>query len=157
MASEEDARASQQRIDPRVPGVVPGIVALGIHWTIMGQFYVPLQRSEESLAWHATIPSGAGSPRHIHLTQDENVYVLEGRLDAKLEDGTHTAGPGDLIRLPRGRPHALVNSSKGTVRCLHWVTPPRKLWELLIVLNNVRDRAEIARLGAEHEVYFLPD
>ena len=53
----------------------------GISWNILGQTYVPKQVSENSFSWHATFPPGTFVPPHIHPTQDEFVYMLEGRMD----------------------------------------------------------------------------
>ncbi|GLZ06393.1 cupin [Actinomadura sp. NBRC 104412] len=47
-------------------------------------------------------------PRHVHANEDEAFYVLEGRLAATLgDDTTLSAGPGELMFLPRGIPHSL--------------------------------------------------
>src|SRR5262249_40069453 len=50
----------------------------GIVWNILGQTYVPKQVSESSFSWHATLPPGTFVPPHIHPTQDEFIYMLEG-------------------------------------------------------------------------------
>src|SRR3984957_17544281 len=57
----------------------------GIVWNILGQTYVPKQVSENSFAWHATFPPGTFVPPHIHPTQDEFIYMLDGRFDLVLE------------------------------------------------------------------------
>ena len=54
----------------------------GIVWNILGQTYVPKQLNEVSFAWHATLPPTTFVPPHIHPTQDEFIYMLEGRMDA---------------------------------------------------------------------------
>ena len=56
----------------------------GISWNILGQIYVPKQHAESSFSWHATFPVGTFVPPHIHPTQEEFVYMLEGRLDVIL-------------------------------------------------------------------------
>ena len=53
----------------------------GIVWTILGQTYVPKTLSESVFSWHATFPPGTSVPPHIHPTQEEFIYMLEGRLD----------------------------------------------------------------------------
>ena len=53
----------------------------GISWNILGQTYVPKQLSENSFAWHATFPPGTFVPPHIHPTQEEFIYMLDGRFD----------------------------------------------------------------------------
>jgi quercetin dioxygenase-like cupin family protein len=54
----------------------------GITWNILGQTYVPKQVSENSFSWHAIFPPGTFVPPHIHATQDEFIYMLEGRFAA---------------------------------------------------------------------------
>ena len=63
----------------------------GIAWNILGQTYKPKQRGETSFAWHATLPDGTFVPPHIHPTQDEFIYVLEGRFDLVLDGQDHVA------------------------------------------------------------------
>ena len=83
----------------------------GISWNILGQIYVPKQHSENSLSWHATFPVGTFVPPHIHPTQDEFVYMLQGRLDVLLDGQEGFAEPGDLVRLPKGIAHGLFNKT----------------------------------------------
>src|SRR5262245_62689980 len=66
----------------------------GIVWNILGQTYVPKQVSESSFSWHATFPPGTFVPPHIHPTQDEFIYMLEGRLDAVIDGKEFTAKIG---------------------------------------------------------------
>jgi mannose-6-phosphate isomerase-like protein (cupin superfamily) len=94
-----------------------------ISWNILGQTYVPKTLSEDSFSWHATFPPGTFVPPHIHPTQDEFIYMLEGRLDLVLDGQESVATAGDLIRLPRNQPHGLFNKSDATVKCLFWVAP----------------------------------
>ncbi len=101
-----------------------------ISWNILGQTYVPKSLSEESFSWHATFPPGTFVPPHIHTTQDEFIYMLEGRLDLVLDGAESHALPGDLIRLPRNVPHGLFNKSESTVKCLFWVAPTARLYDL---------------------------
>jgi hypothetical protein len=72
----------------------------GLAWHILGQTYKPLQVSESSFAWHALLPPGTFVPPHIHPTQEEFIYVFEGRFDLLLDGQPSNASAGDLIRLP---------------------------------------------------------
>src|ERR1700751_2407629 len=83
----------------------------GIVWNILGQTYVPKQVSEISFSWHATFPPGTFVPPHIHPTQDEFIYMLDGRLDLGPEGRDFVATSGDLIRLPMQIPHGIFNKS----------------------------------------------
>jgi quercetin dioxygenase-like cupin family protein len=128
----------------------------GLAWHILGQTYKPLQVSESSFAWHALLPPGTFVPPHIHPTQEEFIYVFEGRFDLLLDGQPSNASAGDLIRLPRGIPHGLFNHSQADITCLFWVSPTRRLWDLFRAINNILDPAEVVRLAALHEVNFLP-
>ena len=57
----------------------------GMVWHILGQTYTPLQVTESSFSWHALLPPGTFVPPHIHPTQDEFIYVFEGRFDLVLD------------------------------------------------------------------------
>ena len=128
----------------------------GISWNILGQTYVPKHRSEHSFSWHATFPVGTFVPPHIHPTQDEFIYVLEGRFDLLIDGKDFVGTAGDLIRLPQQIPHGIFNKTDQAVKCLFWVSPTRKLWDLFNQIDNVPDPSEVVRLAAQHEVYFLP-
>ena len=60
--------------------------------------------SEQSFSWHATFPPGTFVPPHIHPTQDEFIYMLEGRLDFLLDGREYFATAGDFVRLPMQHP-----------------------------------------------------
>src|SRR5499427_4132110 len=102
--SNREARSMQ----PMTAGITKAGTGIdGIVWNILGQTYVPKQVSEDSFSWHATLPPGTFVPPHIHPTQDEFIYMFEGRLDCVLEGRDFSALSGDVIRLPMGIPHGL--------------------------------------------------
>ena len=129
-----------------------------ISWNILGQTYVPKTLNEDSFSWHATFPPGTFVPPHIHTTQDEFIYMLEGRLDLVLDGQESFATAGDLIRLPRNIPHGLFNKSDATVKCLFWVSPTRRLYDLFWGIHSMANQnpADVVALAAKHEVDFLP-
>jgi quercetin dioxygenase-like cupin family protein len=131
----------------------------GIRWNILGQAYVPKQLSEHSFSWHATFPPGTFVPPHIHPTQDEFIYMLSGRFDLMLDGQDQIAEPGDLIRLPLGIPHGIFNKTDTDVKCLFWVSPSRRIYDLFWALHNLGptpDPAQVVAISAAHEVDFLP-
>lgn len=133
----------------------------GIAWNVVGQTYVPKLCSDNTFIWHATVPADTFVPPHVHPTQDEWIYVLEGNLevDFGFESGNVTAnkaGPGDLIRMPMGKAHGVYNRSGKGASCVFGVAPARKLFELFGALDGVTDPEELTRLSALHEVDFLP-
>ena len=129
-----------------------------ISWNILGQTYVPKTLSEDSFSWHATFPPGTFVPPHIHPTQDEFIYLLEGRLDLVLDGQESFASAGDLVRLPRNVPHGLFNRSEATVKCLFWVAPTGRLYDLFWAIHSMpqQNPAEVVALSAKYEIDFLP-
>ncbi len=141
----------------------PGITRAGegldhIAWNILGQTYVSKSISEHAFAWHATFPPGTFVPPHIHPNQDEYVYMFEGELEMMIEGRLAIAKSGDLVRMPMGLPHGISNKSDYTVKCLFWVTPTGRLYDLFWAIHNMPEQspAEVVALAAKHEVDFLP-
>ncbi len=141
------------------PGITKANTGLdGIVWNILGQTYVPKQLSEDTFAWHATFPPSTFVPPHIHPTQDEFIYMLEGKMDAWLDGKDFVATAGDLIRMPKNIPHGLFNKSDQTIKCLFWVTPTRKLYDLFWAIHSMKEQnpPDVVALSARYEVNFLP-
>ena len=130
----------------------------GIVWNILGQTYVPKSLSDSQFSWHATFPPGTFVPPHIHPTQDEFIYMFEGRMDAVIDGREYVATAGDLIRLPMNIPHGLFNKSEQPIKCLFWVTPTRKLYDLFWAIHGMKEQnpPDVVALSAKHEVVFLP-
>ena len=55
-------------------------------------------------------------------------------------------------------PHGLFNKSDQPVKCLFWVTPTRKLYDLFWAIHNMREQNpdDVVKLAAEHNIHFLP-
>ena len=113
---------------------------------------------EHSFSWHATFPPDTFVPPHIHPTQDEYLYILEGRLDLWLDGEETSASPGDFVRLPMGKPHGIFNKSGQTAKCLFWVSPTGKLYDLFWGIHNMKEQnpPDVVALSAKHDVEFLP-
>lgn len=130
-------------------------------WNVVGQVYTPKLHTPNVMIWHAQIPDGTFVPPHIHPTQDEWIYVLSGALEVEFghDEGnltTHKAGPGDTVRMPKGKSHGIFNRSGSEAACVFGVAPARKLFDLFGVLDGVTDPEELVRFSALHEVDFLP-
>jgi mannose-6-phosphate isomerase-like protein (cupin superfamily) len=144
---------------PMTAGITKAATGLeGISWNILGQIYVPKHVTADSFSWHATFPPGTFVPPHIHPTQDEFIYMLEGRFDLVLDGQEMVAHPGDLVRLPRGIPHGIFNKTDTAVKCLFWVSPTRRLYDLFWGIHSMKEQnpPEVVALSAKHEVDFLP-
>src|SRR3712207_6738003 len=65
---------------------------------------------------------GKTTPLHLHPDSDETAYVLEGELLLHIDGVEYTAGPGAVVYVPRGTPHALLVTSE-VARSIWVVTP----------------------------------
>lgn len=153
-------KTEETTMSAMAPGIAKAREGLDeICWNILGQTYVPKQKTEECFTWHATLPPGTFVPPHIHPDQDEFLYILEGRFDFLLDGKETFAEPGDLVKLPRGIPHGIFNKSGSTIKTLFWVTPTAQLYDLFWALHNLgpdADPAEIVAVSAAHAIDFLP-
>jgi quercetin dioxygenase-like cupin family protein len=57
-------------------------------------------------AFENITPPGTGVPLHMHPTDDETLFVEQGRLSCVLGERRFVAGTGDSVRLPAGTSHA---------------------------------------------------
>jgi quercetin dioxygenase-like cupin family protein len=142
-----------------IPGITPaGQGTDGTVWSILGHTYYPKNHSESCFAFETYDPPGTFVPPHIHPTQDEFIYMFEGRMDAQIDGRDFVATAGDLIRLPMNIPHGLFNKSEQPIKCLFWVTPTRKLYDLFWAIHGMKEQnpPDVVALSAKHEVVFLP-
>jgi quercetin dioxygenase-like cupin family protein len=90
-------------------------------WWTDGRVDVKLSTPECGM-WLWEARRGAAAPLHLHRNEDEQFLVLDGRARFVVGDETLEAGPGDLVFLPRGVPHAYLIVSE-TARVLGSATP----------------------------------
>ena len=128
----------------------------GTVWNILGHTYWFKALGESAFSFETLDPPGSFVPPHIHPTQDEFIYVLEGTFDLYLDGAWHKASVGDLVCMPMGKPHAYYNRTDAPNRAIFWVSPSRKLKELFDSLHDLTDPQEVVRRSAACEVDFLP-
>ena len=128
----------------------------GTVWNILGQTYYLKESCDSSFSFEVEGEPGTFVPPHIHPTQDEFIYCLEGEMELILAGSTHILPTGGMARMPMGIPHGYKNIGNRLVRSLFWVSPTRKLHELFTLIHNVPDPAEVVRIAATCEVDFLP-
>jgi quercetin dioxygenase-like cupin family protein len=66
---------------------------------------------------------GGGPPPHIHTSDDEFFYVLDGAFEIRIGDEVHTLGPGGFAYVPRGTVHNFRNTADRPSRILVGFTP----------------------------------
>jgi quercetin dioxygenase-like cupin family protein len=137
-----------------------GITAAGsgqndIVWNVLGHRYLLKAHCDSCFCFETLDPPGTFVPLHIHPRQDEFIYMLDGTFDLQLGDAKVQAGPGDLVRMPMGVPHAYYNNTDLPTRALFWVSPAGRLKALFDALHDLTDIDEAIRLSALHEVDFV--
>lgn len=71
-----------------------------------------------------TAPPGFPGPAlHVHRSEDEGMFVLEGSLTVQAGDRRDELGPGGFVWHPRGIPHGFCNASDEPARFLGLVVP----------------------------------
>jgi mannose-6-phosphate isomerase-like protein (cupin superfamily) len=53
-----------------------------------------------------------GPPLHIYCTQNEDLYVLEGHYEFRVDDRTFEGGPGTFAHFPMGSVHTFRNTAE---------------------------------------------
>ena len=84
-----------------------------------------------------------GVPPHIQHLEDEAVIILEGSYTFQVGDQTLQCGPGEVVYVPRGVPHALENTGTKPARMLILQAPGgiheqyfAEAWEPIEDLSN---------------------
>ena len=142
-----------------VPGITPaGEGQDGVAWNVLGHRYYLKADGESTFSFETYDPPGTFVPPHIHPTQDEFIYMLEGRFDLVIDGKDFVATAGDLIKLPMQIPHGIFNKTDQTVKCFFWVSPTRQLYDLFWAIHSMKEQnpPDVVALSAKHEVMFLP-
>lgn len=107
-----------------------------------------------SLVEHWLPARGLGAPLHAHAREDEYSYVLEGRLGAQLGEEVVEAGPGEVVRKPRGQEHTFWNAGDEPVRFLELISPAgfENYFRELAPLLAAGDRPGVQEVAARYEL-----
>ena len=70
-----------------------------------------------------TMPPQVGPPAHIHHTQEETFYVVEGEIEFAIDGTTTRATAGSVLRISRGVLRDYRNVGSGTARVLVLFAP----------------------------------
>ena len=90
------------------------------------------------------------APLHLHHSDDEAWYVLEGVLRVRRGDEVAEAGVGESVLVPHGIPHTYWNGSAGPLRYLLVMTP--RIHQLIEAIHASTDR-EAASMRALFQKY----
>lgn len=64
------------------------------------------------------VPAGYGVPPHVHDSDDEAFFVIEGALTLDTDDGPRVAEAGSFVHLPAGIRHGFRNETSGLTRLI---------------------------------------
>ena len=95
------------------------------------------------------------APRHVHHSDDEAWYVLEGTLRVQAGENEIEAPAGSAVLVPRGSPHTFWNPGPARVRYLLIMTP--NVFSLIEGIHALKDRtpASLQQLFREHDSELL--
>ncbi len=98
---------------------------------------------------------GDGPPQHIHKTEDEAFYVVEGEIKVLVGERTFTATAGSFVVIPRGTVHAFSRVGQEPAKVLAIFTPAgfEKFFEEAVDLDVTDTEAYVARGRALAEKY----
>ncbi len=133
--------------------------------TLAGQplaFLVTGQDTRHTSMFEWTVPAGFSTGLHVHRTQEETFYVLEGDCEWQIGDELVHAKPGTYVFIPPGVPHNIGNASDKPARMLMTVSPPghehyfEELGEIVArggapdsnVITDLRSRYDTDQLSA---------
>ncbi len=75
------------------------------------------------------VPPGVGPSLHLHETEEEQFYVIDGELDYQVGDESFRASSGDFVHIPRGTLHRFTNAGSRPAKLLATFGPGTGLEE----------------------------
>jgi quercetin dioxygenase-like cupin family protein len=105
---------------PPIDGQVRRRVGEGAETTAFGSVHWAVREGDpagaEQTIGLAVFGAGKSNVEHVHPNCEEVVYVIDGEVEHTLGAQTVVLQAGDLIVVPRGVPHQLINKSGGDCR-----------------------------------------
>src|SRR5215212_5019741 len=95
-------------------------------------FKVDRDQSQSVGIFEDEVPPQSGPPAHLHRTQDETHYILEGNFEFVLGERKINADAGSVVYVPRTMVHAFTNAGKEKGKILFINTPAVPLDEFLL-------------------------
>jgi mannose-6-phosphate isomerase-like protein (cupin superfamily) len=95
-------------------------------------FKVDRDQSESVGIFEDEVPPQSGAPAHLHRSQDETHYVLEGQFEFVLGERKVNADAGSVVYVPRTMMHAFTNIGKEKGKLLFINTPAGPLEPFLV-------------------------
>ena len=104
--------------------------------------------------WTAEVGKHWIAPLHVHYSDDEAWYVLDGELGFRIDEDEVIAAGGAAVLVPRGTPHTYWNAGDTEARYLLVMTPNIAGLIRAVHAPNI----DVAELFAAHDSEILrPD
>ncbi len=119
------------------------------------------ETSGDAYVFEITTPPGHGIPPHIHRSEDEYIYVLEGSFEIFLNGQTFEANQGAMIYFPRHIAHGFHNNGVTVGRTLWTVVPGGSFEQFFaelgaLPLDAPPDMQRVAAIFARYGMEVLP-
>jgi len=119
-------------------------------------FLVTAENSKYTSMFDWTMPPRFSTGLHVHRTQEETFYVLDGECEWQVGDRRIRATVGTFLFVPPGTPHNIANVTDRPARALMTVSPPgheRYFEELAstITRDSPPDAKAIAELRGRYD------
>ena len=95
-------------------------------------FKVDRDQSQSVGIFEDEVPPQSGAPAHLHRSQDETHYVLEGQFEFVVGERKVNADAGSVVYVPRTTMHAFTNTGTQKGKLLFINTPAGPLEEFLV-------------------------
>ncbi len=97
---------------------------------------------------------GTGPPLHVHATQEDTFYVLDGVLSVQLGNDVAELGPGDFGTAPPGVPHSFTNAQADQAcRAINLMTPGIGFDRYIDQIESVAASGDLDALERLHAQY----
>jgi quercetin dioxygenase-like cupin family protein len=115
-----DTKASMRRATIVKPEQAQSIRPFGLDMKVLLATEASGGAISVIMAWHKP---GEGPPDHVHFSQEEMLFVVEGSYALTVDDQTSTVGPGTIVFIPRNVVHRFKNVGDTTACMLDWSLP----------------------------------
>jgi quercetin dioxygenase-like cupin family protein len=109
-----------------------------------------------------TVEPGRLIPAHLHDTEDEFSYVIDGRIGVLIGGDEFTADAGCWVSKPRGIPHTFWNPGPSHARMIEIITPAgfENFFREISGIFSAAGPPDVERLtttAARYHHHFRPD
>jgi mannose-6-phosphate isomerase-like protein (cupin superfamily) len=110
------------------------------------------------MVWHQP---GEGPPDHVHFSQEEIFFIVEGTYEVVVDGMRVVAGPGSIAFVPRKTVHRFKNIGSAKACMLDWTLPggQERYFKAISELTGNRGfiGEQVLEISRKHDVHFPAD